>query len=176
MHCMPTQVYYSEIVNLIVIFVNKYNRLKATPVVLCGCAAPLARIGTNIPDDSLPGPRYTGRKFPTAHSAAYESTIIARAAVGASSLGNHGGHSVAAQQHNLEAPRPRLAGTACWRSRCTVGAGRRGRALLPHLAASSALSVRRRASLVAGVKRLGRAAAPHHHHRRCCRAAALLPG
>eukprot|EP01047_Picozoa_sp_COSAG01_P031256 COSAG01_NODE_2210_length_8163_cov_4.921999_13_plen_93_part_00 len=27
---MPTQVYYSEIVNLIVIFVNKYNRLKAT--------------------------------------------------------------------------------------------------------------------------------------------------
>ena len=24
---MPTQVYYSEIVNLIVIFVNKYNRL-----------------------------------------------------------------------------------------------------------------------------------------------------
>ena len=26
---MPTQVYYSEIVNLIVIFVNKYNRLKA---------------------------------------------------------------------------------------------------------------------------------------------------
>jgi hypothetical protein len=29
---MPTQVYYSEIVNLIVIFVNKYNRLKATTV------------------------------------------------------------------------------------------------------------------------------------------------
>jgi hypothetical protein len=33
---MPTQVYYSEIVNLIVIFVNKYNRLKAIFALIAG--------------------------------------------------------------------------------------------------------------------------------------------